>query len=110
MLSSVRFLARQGLPLRGDMDETDSHFYQLLMLWGEDGGPGITAFLDKKQLKYTSHDMQNEMLSNMGLRVLCQVARNLQESLFCIMVNETTDVGNDEQVALVFDGSTMTWL
>lgn len=26
LLSFVRFLARQGIPLRGDMDETDSNF------------------------------------------------------------------------------------
>ena len=47
ILSSIRFLARQGLPLRGDMNETDSNFYQLLMLRGKDSdGPGLKAFLD----------------------------------------------------------------
>ncbi len=61
LLSSIRFLARQGLPLGGDMDETDSNFYQLLILRGEDSdGPWLKAFLDKKQLKYTSHEIQIE--------------------------------------------------
>lgn len=59
ILSLVRFLPCQGLPFRGDMDETDSNFYQLFMLQEEDGGSGMKAFLDKKQLKYTSHKIQN---------------------------------------------------
>lgn len=32
ILQNVRFLARQGLPLRGDMTEDDSNFNQLLRL------------------------------------------------------------------------------
>ena len=83
ILSSICFLARQGLPLRGDMDETVLNFYPLLMLRGEDSdGPGLKAFLDKKQLKYTSHEIQNEMLATMALQVLRDVAKNLQSSSF----------------------------
>ena len=36
ILSSIRYLARQGLPLRGDGDEQDGNFLQLLKLRGED--------------------------------------------------------------------------
>ena len=36
VLSSIRFLTRQGLPLHGDGDETDSNLHQLLVLRGED--------------------------------------------------------------------------
>ena len=36
ILSSIRYLARQGLPLRGDGDEQDGNFLQLLKLKGED--------------------------------------------------------------------------
>ena len=35
VLSSIRFLACQGLPLHGDGDETDSNLHQLLVLRGE---------------------------------------------------------------------------
>ena len=52
VMSTIRFLARQALPLRGDRDE-DSNFYQLLVLCGE-SKPEIKAMMDKKkQLKYT---------------------------------------------------------
>ena len=36
VLSSIQFLACQGLPLCGDGDETDSNLHQLLVFRGED--------------------------------------------------------------------------
>ena len=35
ILSSLRYLARQGLPLRGSGDDRDGNFYQLLQLIGD---------------------------------------------------------------------------
>ena len=68
-LSSIRFLARQGLALRGDSDETDSNLHQLLVLRGEDYS-AINHFLERQQLKYTAHKVQNELLSIMALQIL----------------------------------------
>ena len=53
----MRFLARQELPLRGHDDETESNFFQLLKLRGEDD-PRIETWLKKKTDKYTSSDIQ----------------------------------------------------
>ena len=51
--------------------------------------------------KYTSHDMQNEMVKVMALRVLRKIAGSLQSaSFFTVMVDETTDVSNVEQVVV----------
>ena len=36
ILSNLRFVARQGCAIRGQGDETDGNFYQLLKLCGED--------------------------------------------------------------------------
>ena len=36
ILSNLRFFARQGSAIRGHGDETDSNYYQLLKLRGED--------------------------------------------------------------------------
>ena len=36
VISTLRFLARQGCPIRGHDDETDGNFYQLLKLRGEE--------------------------------------------------------------------------
>jgi hypothetical protein len=49
VLSIIRFLARQALPLRGDGDEKDSNFYQLLLLRGE-SMPEIKAMMEKSNL------------------------------------------------------------
>ena len=102
VLSTVRFLARQGLALRGDGDECDSNVHQLLLLRGEDF-PSMTKFMERKQLKYTSHEVQNEFLSIMALQVLREIAASLQSAVFyTVMVDETTDKANKEQVVLVF--------
>ena len=102
VLSSIRFLARQGLPLRGDGDDTDSNLHQLLALREEDY-PAIHQFLERQQLKYTSHEVQNELLSIMALQILCRIAAEIQSAVFfTVMVDEATDCSNKEQVVLVF--------
>lgn len=56
----------------------------------------------KKQNKYTSHEIQNELLKIMAHHVLRDVADHLQKSPFLsIMIDETTDVSNQEQVTIV---------
>ena len=72
VMSTTRYLACQALALRGDGDEKDSNFYQLLVLHGENM-PEIKAMMVKKQLKYTSHEIQNELLNIMAQQVLRKV-------------------------------------
>jgi hypothetical protein len=99
ILSCVKFLARQALALRGDGDETDSNFLQLLRFLGDDAL--VLDWLKRKQNKYTSHEIQNELLKIMA-RVLRNVTDHLKKSPFLsIMVDETTDVSNQEQVTIV---------
>ena len=102
LLSNIRFLARQGLPLRGDGDEIDSNYMQLLKLRGEDDAR-VFEWLKRKTDKYTSSDMQNEMMKVMALQVLREVAMGIQNAPFyTIMVDETSDVSNREQVVICF--------
>lgn len=59
-------LARQAIPLRGTWDESisaerDSNFYQLLMMRSEEDR-SLIKWLERKQQKYISPDIQNEML------------------------------------------------
>ena len=44
IISSIRYLAQQGLPIQGDGDEADANFLQLLKLKGEDD-PEILQWL-----------------------------------------------------------------
>ena len=61
----INIISFPGLPLRGDGDETDSNLHQLLFLRGEDYPP-IHQFPQRQQLKYTAHEVQNELLSIMA--------------------------------------------
>ena len=67
LLSNMRFLARQALPMRGH-EEDNSNFIQLYKLRGEDD-ENVLAWLKKKHYKYTSAQIQNEMLQVMALKV-----------------------------------------
>ena len=51
ILSNIQFMARQGLAFRGDGDEVDSNFMQLLKLRGRDD-LRIEAWIQQKTDKY----------------------------------------------------------
>ncbi len=89
--------------LRGDgSGELDSNFYQMLKLKWEEN-PKVNNWLKKKTNKYTSHDIQNEILKVMAMRVLRNIGNSVQSSPFItILIDETTDTSNREQVTLVF--------
>ena len=100
LLSNACFLARQGLAFRGDSTETDSNFFQLLCLRSEDNSQ-LVDWVKQKANKYTSPQIQNEMLETMAMRVLRDIAKCLQTSpFFSLMVDETTDSANCEQVVV----------
>ncbi len=51
----------------------------------------MNNWLNKKTNKYTSHDIQNEILKVMAMRVLRNIGNSLQSSPFItIMIDETT--------------------
>ena len=100
ILSNIRFLSRQALAFRGDGDEADSNFMQLLKLQGLDDSR-IESWLSKKTNKYTSHEAQNEILKIMALSTLRKIANELSQSqYFCIMSDECTDASNREQLVI----------
>ena len=69
LLCSIRFLARQGLALRGDGSEEDGNYMQLLNLISSQD-PLIAGWLQKKRYKYTSHKIQDDFLYLMGKDIL----------------------------------------
>ena len=102
IFSSIRYLARQGLALRGNADEEDGNFIQILRSKGDED-PKLNDWLRKKMNKYTSHDIQNSIIKAMATSVLRNIAAIIQQSPFItIMMDETTDASNKEQAAIVF--------
>ena len=97
---TLRYLARQGLPLRGDGGEIDSNFAQLLLLHANDD-PKIREYLAKKTDKYNSPRIQNELLQIMVNSILRKIAGNIKEArYYSLMADEVTDSSNREQVAI----------
>ena len=66
IVSSIKFLSRQGLAMRGDGDESDSNLKQLLRMKAEEDA-NLAEWLKRKETVYTSPDIQNEILKVMGL-------------------------------------------
>ncbi len=66
LISSIRFLASQGMPLRGrheDLVSLDSNSYKLLLLRAEDC-PEMKTWIYRKE--YTSPEIVNEIISSDG--------------------------------------------
>ena len=107
IFENIRFLTRQSLALRGNWDEekkceVNSNFYQLLKLRASED-PRIDEWLTRKQQKYTSPEIQNEMLGIMALEIQRMIVKDIQSSeFFSIMADETADVSNAEQLRTCF--------
>ena len=78
ILSCIKFLARQGLPLRGHGADADGNLFQLLKFQGDDE---MQDWLQRRTDKYTSHEVQNTFLKMMALDVLRNIADKLQVTL-----------------------------
>ena len=75
---------------------------QLMKLRAEDNAQ-IISWLEKKTDKYTSPEMQNEIHKTMAMQVLRSIVESLRSVPFLtIMVDETTDISNKEQVVICF--------
>ena len=96
-LSSLRFLLRQGLAVRGHID-LESNLIQLLLVRSETI-PGLKQYIDDKQ--YLSPQILNELIARMSNTVLRQLLAEIRESsMFSIIVDKATDVSQNEQLCV----------
>ena len=107
LFRSIRFLARQGLPLRGvassniaHVNEPDSNLHQLLDLVSA-YDPRVSEWIRRKCNKYTSPAIVNEILGLMAHTILRKIASQISRRKFTIMVDETTDSRTKEQCVIV---------
>ena len=106
ILGNICFLARQGLPFRGNWDnekgvETNSNFQQLLLLRAQDD-PKLLAWMNRKKQKYTSPQIQTEILQIMALGHIRTIASKIKGNPFSVMVDETADASNTEEMVICF--------
>ena len=98
-LEAMKFLLRQGIALRGHLEE-EGNLRQLLIMWSKDNAV-IKSWIEEG--KYMSHDIVNELITLMGQSVLrkllCRI-KNSDPCSFAIIVDETADVAQRKQLNL----------
>ena len=77
IFENVQFLARQGIAFQGDTDE-DSNFFQLFKLRANDDA-SMHDWL-KRHDKYLSHEIQNEMINIIALRIVSDLAEGIRNN------------------------------
>ena len=63
IISIVRFLCRQGLPLRGHGDDSDSNFMQALKFQNKADTAAISSWIEKKRDKLLHHRYKMKLSS-----------------------------------------------
>ena len=96
-LSSLRYLLRQGLAIRGHSDN-EGNIIQLLLLRCEDI-PQLKQWLTAK--KYLSHDILNEQIGLMANHILRKLLQEIREAtVYALIADEATDVSHKEQLCI----------
>ena len=80
IITSVRYLARQNLAIRGHTDE-NSNLKQLLVLRSDDCDE-LQQWLCRDKYKWLSHDIQNELLEILALSVVRKIVDNVRSNKY----------------------------
>ena len=96
-LSSLRYLLRQGIAMRGH-EQIEGNLFQLLLLRSEE-------FHELKQWDkekhYLSNQILDEMISLMGRSVTQQLLKDIHSaSIYSLIGDEATDISNTEQLCI----------
>ena len=92
-LSSLRFLLRQGLAIRGH-NEIEGNLFQLILLRSGECSE-IKQWIESR--KYLSSDIINKMIRLMAHSVLREILQDIRESgQYAIIADEATDSSNKE--------------
>ncbi len=99
IVTSIKFLARQGLALRGH-DSDDGNLQQLLKLRSTDI-PELKRWLTGAKKHYTTSDIQNEILELMTHDIFREIASTVRVAkYYSLIVDETADISGHEQVSI----------
>ncbi|XBI95566.1 hypothetical protein VPH35_032002 [Triticum aestivum] len=107
-IAVVKWLTFQSCALRGHDERPESrnrgNFLEMLKLLA-DFCPDVQAVVLENApqvCKYTSHEIQNEILSIYAMKVREHIRAEIGDSKYSVLVDETCDVSKREQMALVF--------
>ena len=96
-LSSLKFLLRQGLAIRGH-DEIESNLVQLLQLRSNDCSE-LNRWI--RERKYMSPEIVNDQIKLIAHSVLTNIIADIRKAnWFSVIADEATDVSNKEQLTV----------
>ena len=100
IITSVTYLARQAIPLRGH-DHDDGNFMQLLRLRQVDN-EALEKWMNSSRIKtYTKWAAQNELLELSARQVLLRLCDDIRNSgMFSVIVDGTSDITCTEQESI----------
>jgi hypothetical protein len=100
VIETVVYLGKQGLPFKGHREDAMSNnrgnFLELIQLRSLDSQI-LAERCDNLTCKYTSPQIQNELISLLSEQVISNI---LPKDFFSVIVDETTDVSRHEQVSI----------
>ena len=85
----LQYLVRQGQAMQGDTND-ESNFIQLLKLRGKDQ-PLLLKWLERNEHRFTSHDIQNEIIDIMANHVVRDLVSEIRGGFLSIICDEYTD-------------------
>ncbi|KAG2604865.1 hypothetical protein PVAP13_4NG097550 [Panicum virgatum] len=106
-IDSIRWLTFQACPFRGHDESPDSinqgNFLEMVKLLASYNKEVNDVVLQNapKKAKYTSPDVQKEILNIYARKVQISIREEIGNSKFCIMVDESRDESKKEQMAIV---------
>ena len=98
IIENLQYFCRQGQAIQGDTD-LESNFFHLVKLRSKDDSL-LLDWIQKKNNKYLSHDIQNEIVGIMAHQVLRDIVKDVGFNFFSLIANEYTDISNQEQLTL----------
>ncbi|XP_051160502.1 zinc finger MYM-type protein 1-like [Leptopilina boulardi] len=97
---TLRVLAKQGLPTRGDNNDEKSNFMAFLNARAEDVTE-LQSWLQRGGHKWLHHETQNEILNLMANAILSEIMKEIREAeFFSILLDETSDISRTEEVSV----------
>ncbi|CAN0891639.1 Zinc finger MYM-type protein 1 [Linum grandiflorum] len=106
-IDAARWLSLQGLPFRGNDEGTNSrnrgNFIEFLKHTASCNKEVASVILENapKNAKYTSPDIQKEIVHVLAKMVRRQIFEEIGDSKFSIIVDEASDESRKEQMAIV---------
>jgi hypothetical protein len=98
-LSSLKYLVRQGLAIRGH-ESMESNLIQMLKTRAEDV-PELNQWIEDR--RYISPDIVNELIEMMGNAILRSILQDIKGNLglFGLIADESRDISNKEQLTCI---------